>query len=319
MVYWALAGIFILTQDEVSGRFKADNISITTIQSFYNDISAIAKENAVGYYEEQENRIRWLFSSDEDYAGSNYLNRYNRELVFDLTLQSFYPNTISPLASDSPYCSGYAPVPTFSNQTGDNAVVAGNDTVEVVSEDEVIVAGAETINRVEIPLFLITKGTTFSFATYNNTTFTDWVSADDVGVDYLSYLNTGYDTMGDLMRQKQTPYVVAHFDRTEDGFTDVGGMLVPDNQSSCNLQAQWSWSDSSGSGKWGSTNQIYRYRRLYTPDSAEDDYDWGESVITTKNKIRGRGKVLSLYFTSTTGKDMRLLGWGVMIEGGARV
>jgi hypothetical protein len=318
IVYWALAGIFVLTQDEVSGRFKADNVSITTIQSFYNDISAIAKENAVGYYEEQENRVRWLYNTESTYASDNYLNRYNRELVFDLTLQSFYPNTISSLASNSPYVSGYAPVPTFAGDTGENKVVVTNDNVLIDTEAQVIIDRAETINRSEIPLYLVTVGTAFTFGAYTNTTFTDWVKADSTGIDYSSFLNTGYDTMGDIMRQKQTPYIIVHFDRTEDGFTDVGGMLVPDNQSSCNLQAQWNWSDSANSGKWGSTNEIYRYRELYTPDDADDTYDWGEIVITTKNKLRGRGRVLSLYFSSSAGKDCRILGWGIALEGGAK-
>ena len=91
VAYWSRSGIFILTQESTTGRYQSESISLTTIQGFYNDISNIAIQNTIGMFEEQENRIRWLYNDTEDYATDNYINKYNRELVLDLTLKAFYP------------------------------------------------------------------------------------------------------------------------------------------------------------------------------------------------------------------------------------
>ena len=317
MVYWSLAGIYLLTQDNITGRFKAENVSIKTVQTFYNDLSSISKENAIGFFEEQENRVRWLFNTEDGYGLQNYINRYNRELVFDITLGAFYPNTISALASDSPKITGYAPIPTFSTSGATEFVFVDNEQV-IADAEEVVIPIIGTANRTNLPLFLTFKGASFTFSSYKNTTFYDWVTEDTVGANYTSFLITGQDTMGDLMRKKSTPYLFMYFDRTEDGFTDVGGSLIADNQSSCIVQAQWNWADSAASGKWGSSKEMYRYRRPYFPADEYDTYDWGESVIKTKNKLRGTGTVLSLYMKSSAGKDCRILGWAILIEAAAR-
>ena len=38
VIYWAEGGIYALTADQVSGKLNAQNITETTIQTFYNDI-----------------------------------------------------------------------------------------------------------------------------------------------------------------------------------------------------------------------------------------------------------------------------------------
>ena len=89
--------------------------------------------------------------------------------------------------------------------------------------------------------------------------------------------------------------------------------LVLNNQSSCKVQAQWNWSDSTSSGKWGNEFQAYKLLRNYVPTGVSDTFDYGDKVIVTKNKLRGSGKTLSLYIKSEEGKDMKLLGWGTPV------
>ena len=120
------------------------------------------------------------------------------------------------------------------------------------------------------------------------------------------------------MRKKYIPYLFMYFDRTEDGFTDVDGALMPDNPSSCMVQAQWDWADSINSGKWGTSFQTYRYKRNYIPTGTSDTFDYGKNIIVTKSKLRGNGKALSLRIESETGKDCKLLGWAVLMEAPAR-
>ena len=317
MAYWSRSGIFALTQDDVSGRYQSESLSLTTVQSYYNSIPNMAVQNAVGMYEEQENRIRWMYNDDADYAEDNYINKYNRELVLDLTLKAFYPNTIVPLANNSPFIADYIILPRFTSALSTEPVVAGSQEV-IADQDNVTSSKSVRSTRTTTFSFLALAGTFLTVSRYSNTSFVDWFEEDSTGIDYSSFLITGYDIFGDLMRNKYTPYLFMYFDRTEDGFTETGGNLIADNQSSCLVQAQWDWADSVNSGKWGVQFQAYRYKRNYIPVGDGDTFDYGKNVIVTKNKLRGSGRALSLRIESEAGKDCKLLGWATLIEAPAR-
>lgn len=313
--YWAKAGIFALTQDAASGRYSAENISLTTIQTLYNNLSDITKNNARGFYDERENRIRWLYNDTATYGTTNYINKYNRELILDLTLRAFYPTTIESLSGTSPAICDYVDIPGYSVASIAEDVYVGIDQV-LVSTDNVAITSTATASRSSQFSFLTLYSTSFTLSKYTNRSFTDWeIAGGGTGVNYSSYLVTGYELFGDIMRTKQVPYIFFYFDRTEDGFSDVGGVLTLDNQSSCLVQAQWNWTDSATSGKWGTQFQAYRFTRNYFPTGASDTFDYSESVIVTKSKLRGSGKCLSLKIQSDPGKDLQILGWAVVISG----
>lgn len=309
-IYWSKAGIYLLKPDQASGRFAAESISLTTIQTLYLQIPEVAKNFCKGLYDEKENRIRYLYNDSTDYSATNYPNSYNKELVYDLTLKAWYKNSISSLASDSPYIADYVPIPGYSVTSREESVVAGTAPVIVTAGTSVVIDDDIPVSRTEQFSFLTIVGTSFTLSKYNGSDFLDWKTKDSVGVDFTSYLYTGYELFGDIMRQKQIPYVFFYFEKTEDGFTPSGDDLVFKNQSSCKVQAQWGWSNSAANGKWGKEFQAYRILRNYTPSGAADAYDSGESMVVTKNKLRGSGKSISLYIKSEQGKDMKLLGWG---------
>lgn len=312
-IYWAKAGIVLLRQDDASGRYIAQNLSLTTIQTLYLGISELGKQYCKGFFDERENRVRWLYNDTDTYSTDNSINRYNRELVYDVTLNSFYTNTISNLVSNSPYVVDYIDIPGYSVATADTEVVVGSDTVIVTSGTSVVITEDQVQNRTSQFSFLTMSGTSFTLSKYRNTSFYDWVTpSGSTGVSYSSYLVTGYELFQDLLREKTVPYIFFYFRRTENGFeTDGSGNLIHTDPSSCLVQSQWSWANSAASGKWGTQFQAYRLLRNYIPTGTEDEFDYGESVIVTKNKLRGSGKCLSLKFNSEAGKDIRILGWGV--------
>ena len=309
-IYWSKAGIYLLKPDQASGRFAAESISLTTIQTLYLQIPEVAKNFCKGLYDEKENRIRYLYNDSTDYSATNYPNSYNKELVYDLTLKAWYKNSISSLASDSPYIADYVPIPGYTVTSREESVVSGTSSVIVTDGTGVVVDDDIPVSRTEQFSFLTIVGTSFTLSKYNGSDFLDWKTKDSVGVDFSSFLYTGYELFGDVMRQKQIPYVFFYFELTEDGFEASGDDLVFKNQSSCKVQAQWGWSNSAANGKWGKEFQAYRILRNYTPSGAADAYDSGESMVVTKNKLRGSGKSISLYIRSEQGKDMKLLGWG---------
>lgn len=309
--YWSNAGIYMLTPDAAGGRFKAVSLSLTTIQSLYLDIPELGKDFCKGYYDEKENRVRWLYNNNDDitYNTTNYINKYNKELIYDLTLQAWYTNTFAELETDSPYIADYIQIPGYVVAEQDTNVLVDTNEVIVTSTDEVVVTIDTPLNRSSQFSYLTIKGTQFTVSKYASLQFKDWYTADGTGANYLSYLVTGYELYNDIMRRKQAPYIFFYFNRTEDGYTEDGATLTLNNPSSCLVQAQWNWANSANSGKWGTQFQAYRLLRNYIPSGAGDPFDYGDGVIVTKNKIRGSGKTLSLKIESEEGKDMVLLGW----------
>ncbi len=311
-VYWSKAGIYLLTPDPSSGRFTAKSISLTTIQSLFLDIPTVGKNYCKGFFDEKENRVRWLYNDSDNYDTSNYINKYNKELILDLTLEAFYVNSFSSLASNSPYIADYIEIPGYSVGNQDTNVLVATDEVIITAGDSVLITASVIASRSSQFSFLTITGTSFTVSKFSNKKFTDWETAGSgTGANYLSYLITGYELFGDVMRNKQIPYIFFYFNRTEDGFTDIGSSLAIDNPSSCLVQAQWNWADSVNSGKWGNQFQAYRLLRNYIPSGSGDPFDYGDSVIVTKNKLRGSGKTISLKIQSEAGKDMQILGWGV--------
>ena len=319
IAYWAKGGIYILAPDQATGRLTAQNISLTTVQTLYNTIPEISKKFAKAVYDEREQIIRWMYNEDNDYTGESFVNNYNKELLFDITLGAFYKHSIGELASNSPFVADYITTPNFITDAVADLVLVNGVQVQVNADNVQVTSNLPATRRVEVSLLTIIPGATYSFTVskYQNDSFLDWETTDGIGVAINAYLVTGYDMFGDMMRKKQVPYILFYFTRTEDGFTVSGDTYTLNNPSSCLVQAQWNWTDSANSGKWGTEFQAYRLNRLYIPSNTT--FDYGEAVIVTKNKLRGSGRCLSLKIRNEAGKDMKLLGWAVQMSGNAGV
>lgn len=191
---------------------------------------------------------------------------------------------------------------------GEEVLFNGEEVVEEVST-----RGSGT-REVAYVTLLSTAPISYSFSSYRDFGFRDWRTWDGEGLDAPAYLVTGYQSGGDFLRYKQVPYIQFYFNRTEDGFVeDETGNLFPTNESSCKVQAQWEWANSANSNRWGRAFQAYRYKRLYMPSDSSDEFDNGFAVVTTKNKLRGKGKVLSLLIKTEPDKDCQLLGWSMLL------
>lgn len=317
IMYWSDGGIYVLTPNNVTGRLQAQNLTETTIQTFYINIPSIAKLYAKGTYDASSKKVRWLYNDSDNYNGNTGRYKYNRELVFDTTLQAFYTNTIGELASNSPFVAAFLPVTEFLVGDITESIVVNGEPVEVNGEPVVATVTGRLATNSKTKYLVIQPNGSYSFTLgfYNNTNFLDWEAADNTGVDSPAFLVTGYELFSDSQRKKYLPYITTHMKRTETGFSDDGnGNLTPIGASGCKMQVQWDFANSATSGKWGSEIQIYRLTRSYMPSSAADLFDYGHVMITTKNRLRGSGRALSLKFTSEAGKDLHLYGWGIDVE-----
>ena len=257
--------------------------------------------------------------SDSNHDFTNWPDHIDRELIYDLQLEAFFTNTHSSKPVASPFVVGaiFGEKLATTSETLDVTVNSGVDNVQVNSgADEVVVTTQSTIQTTSALKYLtfvpgVGGFAQFTLSTYQDTDFLDWITED-----FVSFFQTGFFTYGDFVRNKGHPYLVCHFNRTEDGFDSE---LNPTHESSCLVHARWEWNNTNSGNRWGTQFQAYRYRRLYVPTGTGDNFDTGQSIITTRNRLRGRGKSMSLYFESSKSKDLQLLGFGVVAVGGTDV
>lgn len=317
VVFCSKAGIQVLAQEASSGRFSARNLIDTTIQSFYDDIPVTSKVLMQGRYDRTGRKIRWLFSSVE-VSSETYKQRFDSELVYDMVLEAWTPYYISSPQGIQEFVIGYADTGDFSITTEDYEVLSDEDTV-VVGTDTVVLTSKLPSNSTISTKYLAIQGTpnvipNYAFSYYGNADWKDWGTEDAV-----AYLETGHELFGDTQRNKQANYLTLHFERTEDGFVEVGDDLVPTNPSGCLVQAKWDFANSTASGKIGRAFQGYRLKRNYIPAGAGEAFDYGWEVVSTKNKLRGSGRSLKLRFDTEEDKDCVLLGWAMDVGGRSNV
>lgn len=309
-LYWSEDGIYAVVKDQF-GAYTSENITQKTIQKLYDNIPATSKELAIGVFDPVGKKLRWLYHSGDRFTSTSV----TKELILDLTLGAFYQFTISNLESNvveliAPFTS----VP-FIVRTTSADVKAANDFV-LSDGNTVQVPYSIRDSALQTTRYLIIKlvdGIPYmSFGYYSNFEFIDWERIDGIGADAFAYMVTGAVTAGDSSVAKQIPYLTLHYNRTEVG---VNSSLVPERQSSCYVQSQWDWANSINSNKWSSKFQGYRMRKAYLPEDAEDPYDTGFQLVTTKNKIRGRGRAFALRMETEPLKDCQIVGWSIALNG----
>lgn len=306
--YWGLDGVNQVSKDQF-GNLVVKNVSSERVKSFYDNIPAVDKERSKGVYDPFDRKIRWLYGN---HLGSTAAVR---ELVFDLDLGAIYPTTIQNLDTNNPRVVSAFNVPPFTVNSVSEGVTVGGASVTVSAVEVTTTTSIRSSSTQGVYYLVLTSSSptiSFSFASYTDIKFRDWFSVDGVGKDAAAYAVAGWLTGNESQRKKQTKHLVVHCKRTEDGFEPDGqGGIQPTGQSSVMVQAQWDWANSANSGKWGTPFQAYKYKRHYFPVDVNDPYDYGFLTIVTKNKLRGRGRALSLRFSSEPLKDFRLQGWAL--------
>lgn len=314
-MYWSEDGIYSVAPNQF-GDYEATNTTKATIQTLYNNISNIAKMHAKGIYDTFEQKIRWTYN--------NYLssNLPVRELILDVSLGAYYTNTINPISGNLPKIVSSFVIPAL---TLVNAVepVTVDDVEVTASGDDVTIAynvPSDSIKEVCYVVVTSTNPVRYTFSYFHDEEFIDWKSYNGVGVDAKAFMLTGWLAGDDYQRYKQVPYVTFHFQKTEDGFeADGPSDFKLRHPSSCLVSSQWDWANHANSGKWGTQFQAYRFRRHYIPADISDPFNNGFATVVTKNKLRGKGKVLSILFETEPKKDCHLLGWSMVMTGNGNV
>ena len=293
--WWSEVGIQAVQQSggtfgPIAGKDGNANIAESTIQTFYNNIDSTAKRSAKGLLDTRNNLIYWLYGE-----GINPYE-YTRVLVYDITLQAFYPWKISTdlagpkvvgLFLDSGYIDS-----SYTDAVTDNLVIVSDSGAPVTAATP-----RSSIKPSAVYYLANVPGQGLTVAAPVSNKYVDWFTFDNVGLPYDSYLLTGYELLEDTMRDKQVVYLFAHFTKTETADNE--------NRSSCMFNARWDWADDRNTRKWSVTQEIYRPRTI-------NDV----AVVTSKSKVRGNGRSIQFRFgTSEPGRTFNILGWSVAFSG----
>ncbi len=86
-IWWGKTGIYAVQQSENLNTPTAQNLSLSTIQTLWNNISNAKKAQVTVEYDKINQRVFWFYPDNDESV--DY--KYNNILVMDLALQAFYP------------------------------------------------------------------------------------------------------------------------------------------------------------------------------------------------------------------------------------
>lgn len=310
-MWWSKHGIHTLQFDQVSGKAQEQNITIGTIQTFFDAIDGNAKQNCHGVYDQTNKRIHWFYANNSE--GTQ--NKKNRVLTLDIAVQAFYPWEVSDSASNPDYIIGAEYISGFGSdyQNLDVILSTGDDVVTSAGDDVVVNQLTQLAQADSAIVLMVYDGATgkMTMGLFSGTDFLDWGDAN-----YTSFAEAGYDFMGDLVLKKNSPYIQVYLRPTETGFegSDETG-YTPIRESSLLVSSYWDFRKQTSS----TAQQAYRLKYMPIVDAGElGSWNYPEEIVTTRLKMRGHGRSMRLRFESEQGKDFVLLGFGVISAANTR-
>ena len=301
--WWSTRGIHTLTVSTELKVVQEQNISLPTIQSFWEDIGDDERSRSTGIYDAINARIIWLYPD----IGEDNSNKFNNLLLLDESLQAFFPWRVE----DSPTSTSYVIGASFYDGAGFDDVEftvvdsSGNEVLDSSGNTVVVTRNDRNYFSSSVK-FLVRDGATgkITFSGFTNTDFLDWGTTN-----YESYAETGYDFLGDLTTFKNAPYITTYCKVTETGWVAEGNGYNPIRGSSLLMSTFWDFKTTSSS----TPQQVYRFKMVPIVDDTNLStfgYPW--TTVTTRTKCRGRGRSMRIRFESEQGKDFHLLGYEVI-------
>lgn len=302
--YWGESSIIAVSLDQ-TGFIVASDTSSVKIKERYLRIISTSKNAIFTIHDQGANRILWFYEDHDTADFDNVLGKaFNKVLYWDISLQAFGEYTIS-VQPDLLVTGGFS-VETTTTIDIVEAITDGGVTVTDGGDPLLDTVSYFVPEASSVRLITITGTSSYKFRFSG---FTDVQNFEDWGNDFTSYVETGFDSLQDIMgKSKKAPMLQTLFERTEGSFDIVEGNLDLLDKSGCLVSYGWDWATSPYSNQF----QAYKLLRNYTPAGAGSPFNYGVDVITTRHRIRGRGTSLGLRFQSEPQKDFKLLGYGML-------
>lgn len=255
--WWNTDGIYTIAQTNQLGDMGVVSVSEKKIKQFYDAIPNDAKSYAKGFYNSLTKVVQWTYRSTT--ASSNLTNAYtfDRVLNFNTITGAFYPWSID------------------SSPVGINGLVAVQLTSPSAEESAVFKY---------ICSFSDAGSYKITFAEEYDERFVDWYTKDSTGVEYESYVISGYKVRGDAQRQFNSNYVFLYAGNSE--------------PTTVYFQGVWDYASDGAEGNWTS-----RQRCQFT--NTHKNYDH------KRLRVRGTGLALQFKISSLSGEPFDVVGWSV--------
>lgn len=318
VVFWAENSIFAAALPQQGYLPIITDLAKDTVFSYYNRIPLDAKKRSSGVHDQLGKKFYWSWLDDKDNVYPSHSSFYNKMLILDERTGAFSKYSFD--CDDANYFNSIAiPKRTRGAAVGLDFVVNNSGTEVLNSTGENVVVFKDTGAIDTTPTNLKVLG--ISLSVFGDTRMFDLT--DSSFVDYAftpledprnfrSYITSGDEVITQPHREKKTTHVFSYFNKTETGFEQqLGGNLMPKNPSGCTLTVKWDWSNSDRGKRWSAPQKAYRHKQGYAPTGTSDTFNDGNTVVTSRLKVRGRGKAASFHYEAEDGKDMQLLGYTV--------
>jgi hypothetical protein len=303
-IWWSKNGIHTLQFDQTSGRPVESNLTISTIQAYWDRIPNESKNKLISIFDPVNKRAYWAWPDDSETVES----KVNNILVLDVPLKAFYPWYVEDETTDTDAIIGIEFFSGFgaAASTLDVVTGAGNDVITSAGDDVVSIQNLAVTGSPAI-ILIIRDGESdkMTMGSFTGEDFLDWGTTN-----YSSFAEAGYDFMGDLLLKKTAPYITTYMRLTETAWegNETDG-YQPDKPSSMLVSAYWDFKNTTSSNP----QQAYRFKSMPVVDANNLlNFDYPETVITTRMKVRGRGRSMRIKFESEQGKDFVLLGYSIL-------
>lgn len=281
-VWWNSEGIYIMKGGQ--NLPTVESLSYNTVKTFFDGIPVVSKRYARGFFDKTDGHVRWLYRSEAT-TQLNELYEYDRVLNYNIRTNAFYPWTIS----DSDVKVHAILSSELITRSIDVNLVAKNNLTDLVIDslgNQVIAFSDSGSSDQQFDKYLVSYPNSgsykFTFANRTDATYKDWESYDAFGVNYNSYLKSGFRLSGQAQTKFQTNYINI-YSRTE----------IPVMY---NFQGLWDFATTGDTGRWSSSQQI---------NHTDTDY----SSATRRLKVRGHGKALQFKLSSVADEPFDIIGW----------
>lgn len=275
-VWWTTEGIFTLQSGNV-GAINAQNLSKTTIQSFFDDIPVTCKRYVKSAFNTLTKEIFWMYSTD--YSNPKI---YDRVLVLNVSTQAFYVHSLP-----STFKIVDLVAPPIVGQTQEEETVVDslgatvtNSALTTVTANTLVDFNPDSLLNVKFAVEYDTDK--IGFAKFSNTNLLDWEDLNDPGENYDSYFETGPRVRGEGQRNFLENYVTV-FSKYE-------------ANSSCWMFPIWDWGLSNASNRYGTPQQAVKSNSTL-------------GYSSRRLRMRGSGKSVKYRFESETNQPFNILGW----------
>lgn len=310
--FWSDVGVVMLSYQ---GGFGAQNITESTINTFYQKIPDEAKKNCVGVYNKAQKQIVWM------YPGDVHSHCLNKILVFDILKNAWTPFEVAAdetlpwivggITLSLPYkANNIYPVYAV-EENGDDVILTeiSDDEGYRILADDPIEKEEQTFKSALFLCADFNNNSKITFGYFDNLNCLDWAAGDmyGPGVNYNSYLVSHPINLSSTAWNKTIPYLLTYFRRTEKGYTTDNVKIYP---SACQGAILWDWNNSGRAGKWDAQQELYRYERDTLLDN---DY------VFSKTRIYGGGRAFQVKLSSKDNNYFIVENVGFNIYGDARI